>query len=92
MGGPDPASVIGVSCFIIAPPYRHHGIAGLLLDKVIADAAVRDAEWIEGYPHIDPDESDASHFRGSKRSFETRRFETVQDRDEDTAMRRPARE
>ena len=31
--GPDPASVIGVSCFIIAPPYRRHGLAARLLDR-----------------------------------------------------------
>ena len=47
--GPEPTSVIGVSCFIIAPPFRWHGIASALLDRVIADAA-RGAAWIEGYP------------------------------------------
>ena len=24
-GGPEPAAVIGVSCFVIAPPFRRHG-------------------------------------------------------------------
>jgi len=57
--GPDPASVIGVSCFIIAPPYRRHGLAARLLDKVIADAADRGAHWVEGYPHNDPQGDDA---------------------------------
>ena len=32
-GGPEPRSVIGVSCFIIAPPFQWHGVAS----------------WIEGY-------------------------------------------
>jgi GNAT superfamily N-acetyltransferase len=52
---PDPTAVIGVSCFIIAPPYRRHGIAATLLDGVIADAADRGARWIEGYPYNDPE-------------------------------------
>jgi GNAT superfamily N-acetyltransferase len=34
--GPEPRSVIGVSCFVIAPPFRRHGIASALLDRVMA--------------------------------------------------------
>ena len=30
--GPEPQSVIGVSCFLIAPPFRRHGVASALLD------------------------------------------------------------
>ncbi|MFZ4618252.1 MAG: hypothetical protein ACOYM2_18915, partial [Rectinemataceae bacterium] len=25
--GPEPSSVVGLSCFVIAPPYRRHGVA-----------------------------------------------------------------
>lgn len=39
--GPEPRSVIGVSCFVIAPPFRRHGVASALLDRVIADASSR---------------------------------------------------
>jgi len=39
--GPEPPSVIGVSCFVIAPPFRRHGMASALLDRVIADAPAR---------------------------------------------------
>ena len=54
--GPEPTSVIGVSCFVIAPPFRRHGIASALLGRVIADAAARGAgsaagsrlEWLPG--------------------------------------------
>jgi GNAT superfamily N-acetyltransferase len=62
--GPDPASVIGVSCFVVAPPYRRHGVAGRLLDRVIEDALDRGATWIEGYPANEPDGSDSGHYRG----------------------------
>jgi GNAT superfamily N-acetyltransferase len=88
--GPDPALVIGVSCFIIAPPYRRHGIAGMLLDKMIADAAERGARWIEGYPHHDPEDHDAGHFRGPRHLYDNRGFEPIERREHDTVMRRAA--
>ena len=87
--GPEPRTVIGVSCFVIAPPYRRHGVASALLDRVIADAAGRGAAWIEGYPHNKP-EGDARHFRGPRAMFEARGFVAVAGRERDTVMRRPA--
>jgi hypothetical protein len=33
-GGPEPRLVIGVSCFIIAPPFRRHGIATQAISAV----------------------------------------------------------
>ena len=59
--GPDSRSVIGVSCFVIAPPFRRHGIASALLDRVIADASARGASWIEAYPFNTPEQSDGGH-------------------------------
>lgn len=88
--GPDPASVIGVSCFIIAPPYRRHGLAATLLDRVIEDAADRGARWIEGYPYNAPDEGDPSHYRGPRQLYDNRGFEPVERREHDTVMRRSA--
>lgn len=88
--GPDPVSVIGVSCFIIAPPYRRHGIAAMLLDRVIADAAGRGAKWIEGYPRDTPEGTDAGYFRGPRQLYDTRGFEPVERREHDTVMRRAA--
>jgi GNAT superfamily N-acetyltransferase len=88
--GPDPSSVIGVSCFIIAPPYRRHGIAERLLDRVIADAVDRGADWIEGYPYDDPESGDPGHYRGPKHIYVSRGFEPVEQREDDTVMRRAA--
>lgn len=90
-GGPDPALVIGVSCFIVAPPYRRHGIAASLLDRVISDAEARGARWIEGYPIDQPEEDDAGHFRGPRSLYEARGFEPVETRERDTVMRRPVK-
>ena len=85
--GPDPGSVIGVSCFVIAPPFRRHGVASALLDRVIADAASRGALWIEGYPHNTPEATDAGHFRGALSMYEARGFEPIEERKRDTVMR-----
>jgi len=89
-GGPEPASVIGVSCFVVAPPFRRHGIASALLDRVIADAAARGASWIEAYPHNRPDQSDAAHFRGQSPC--TTRVDSCRSRCGSTipVLRRPA--
>lgn len=89
--GPDAKSVIGISCFVVAPPYRRHGIAGDLLDRVITDAPSRGASWIEAYPHDRPEPSDAGHFRGTRAMYERRGFVPVRARDRDTLMRRPVR-
>jgi GNAT superfamily N-acetyltransferase len=89
-GGPEPRDVIGVSCFVIAPPYRRHGVAASLLDRVVEDARARGASWIEGYPHNKPEPSDAGHFRGPRSMYEARGFQTVEVRERDTVMRRPA--
>ena len=86
--GPEPPSVIGVSCFVIAPPFRRHGIACALLDRVIADASARGASWIEGYPHNAPEASDAGHFRGPRSMYDARGFVPITVREHDTVVRR----
>lgn len=85
--GPESASIIGVSCFVIAPPYRRHGVASALLDRVIADAASRGALWIEGYPRNKPESKDEAHFRGPRSMYTKRGFQPVVVRERDTVMR-----
>lgn len=87
--GPDPGSVVGVSCFVVAPPYRRHGIASMLLERVIEDAARRGAHWVEGYPRNTPEEGDPGHFRGPRRLYDDRAFQPVEERERDTVMRLP---
>jgi hypothetical protein len=78
--------VIGVSCFVIAPPFRRHGIASALLDRVIADASGRGATWIEAYPLNKPEQSDAGHFRGPRSMYDARGFEPIKVREHDTVL------
>lgn len=87
--GPHADSVIGVSCFLIAPPYRRHGLAAMMLDRVIADAVDRGVAWVEGYPRKDPESSDAAHYRGPRHIYDERGFQPVEERDGYTVVRRP---
>jgi GNAT superfamily N-acetyltransferase len=89
--GPEPRTVIGVSCFVIAPPFRRHGVASALLDRVILDAADRGASWIEGYPHNQPKAGDAGHFRGARSMYEARGFAPIEVHEKYTVMRRAVR-
>jgi len=87
---PEPRSVVGIACFLIAPPFRRHGVASTLLDRVIADAPGRGATWIEAYPHTDPEATDAGHFRGTCSMYELRGFQPVELHRQFIVMRRRA--
>lgn len=87
--GPEPEAIVGVSCFVIAPPYRGHGVASALLDHVIADAADRGASWVEAYPRNEPDGSEGARFRGPRAMYDNRGFEPIQVREKDTVVRLP---
>lgn len=87
--GDNDAAVIGVSCFIIAPPYRRHGLAEQLLDRVIAEAPSRGATAIEAYPFLTVGDEAASNFRGPRSMYEKRGFEEVSRTDRHAVMRKP---
>jgi GNAT superfamily N-acetyltransferase len=86
-GTPDEESIVGVVCFVIAPPYRQHGLAGMLLDHVIAGAPERGAVAVEGYPFNSTDGDGSRNFRGARSMYEHRGFEPVEVRERDTVMR-----
>lgn len=88
--GPDPSDVVGVSCFVVAPPYRRHGVARRLLDRVIADAPARGAEWVEAYPRNQVVEGAPGHFRGPRGLYDSQGFTPVAIRQKDTVVRRRA--
>ncbi len=92
--GADPpdAAVAVVSCFVIAPPYRRHGLAARLLDRVIADAPGRGAGFVEAYPFKPREDdhtvsADAGEFRGPRHLFDERGFVVVGERDRDVVVR-----
>ena len=81
-------ATIGISCFIVAPPYRRHGLAATLLDRVISDAPERNAKWIEAYPFIEESGDDAGKFRGPRSLYDERGFTEVKARERDVVVRR----
>ena len=87
--GADPADadVVGISCFVIAPPYRRHGLAEKLLERVVADAPGRGVTHIEAYPPTEAREGDAANFRGPQSMYEAHGFEPVERRGRNTVMR-----
>ncbi len=46
----DDGEVCSVVCFIVAPPYRAHGLAGRMLEGAVDMARKRGFAFIEGYP------------------------------------------
>jgi GNAT superfamily N-acetyltransferase len=79
-------NTIGVACFAIAPPYRRHGLARGLLERVLADAVSRGASAVEAYPVNDA--TAGSGFRGQRSMYDAAAFTEVEIRHRDTVMRR----
>jgi GNAT superfamily N-acetyltransferase len=88
--GANPADgdVVGISCFVIAPPYRRHGLARQLLDRVVADAPARGVTFVEAYPPTEAREGDGANFRGPVSMYEDTGFEAIEQRGRNTVMRR----
>jgi GNAT superfamily N-acetyltransferase len=47
------AEVGTIACFVIAPPYRGHGLARRLLDAAVVGLAAEGVKAIEAYPNLD---------------------------------------
>src|SRR5688572_22052062 len=84
---PPDDDVVSIACFVIAPPYRRHGLAEALLRRVIADAPARGVSWVEAYPPTELRIDDAWNFRGPKVLFERHGFEAVGEDGLRTVMR-----
>jgi GNAT superfamily N-acetyltransferase len=72
--GADDDTTGMVACFVIAPPYRHHGVSRLLLERAVARFAERGLSTVEGHPSIDP-KSEASAYHGPLPLFLAAGFE-----------------
>jgi GNAT superfamily N-acetyltransferase len=76
-------TTVGIACFAIAPPYRGHGLAPQLLERVVADAAARGAAAVQAYPF---NEAAGSGFRGARSMYETHGFTQVALRQRDAVL------
>jgi GNAT superfamily N-acetyltransferase len=86
--GPSPDAVVSVSCFVIAPPYRRHGVAESLLEHVIDDATNRGAAWVEAYPKPEVAEGDAENFKGTESMYTSRGFVPIESHERYKVMRK----
>jgi GNAT superfamily N-acetyltransferase len=88
--GPADDAVIGVSCFLVGPPYRGHGLPEALLERVLADAAGRGADWVEAYPPAEERDEGPSGFLGRRALYERHGFTPVRpEGTRQTVLRRP---
>jgi len=58
----DDSGICSVVCFVIAPPYRQHGIAGRLLDAAIEQARFNGFTVMEAYPRRNPDNATHAYY------------------------------
>ncbi len=67
-----------LSCFVIAAPYRGHGIATQLLDRALERMRERGLRAAEAYP-ADTDDAPQSNYRGPLQMFVRAGFERYRD-------------
>ena len=82
------AGVGSISCFVIAAPYRGHGVATKLLDAAIERMKARGLRAVEAYPRRQEDRSAQAHYRGSLRMYEKAGFEPYRETERYFVMRK----
>ena len=87
-GSPDDDKVAAIVCFVVAPPYREHGVARRLLDATVERLTGEGVAAIEAYPVRDPAPA-ASAYVGTVPMYTRAGFEIVSDDDHGIVMRRP---
>lgn len=70
----DHDGVGSIACFVIAAPYRGHGVASRLLDAAVDRLRAKGVRWVEAYPSRQG-RSAQSHFRGPLSMFLRAGFE-----------------
>lgn len=77
-----------VACFVIAAPYRGHGVASKLLDAAIERLRARGLRAIEAYPSRGGDDSPQSNYRGPLEMYVRAGFEPYRELDKHVVMRK----
>jgi ribosomal protein S18 acetylase RimI-like enzyme/uncharacterized protein YndB with AHSA1/START domain len=71
----DHAGVGSIACFVIAAPYRGHGVATKLLAAAVERLKARGVRAVEAYPRRNEESSAQANYRGSLRMYEKAGFE-----------------
>jgi GNAT superfamily N-acetyltransferase len=74
----DDEGIVSIVCFVIAPPYRGHGVATRLLEGVITTFADRGFDRLEAYPVREAKDA-ARAFHGTLDLFQRFGFDVVSD-------------
>lgn len=77
-----------VACFVIASPYRGHGVASKLLDAAIERLRARGVREVEAYPLRASDDSAQSNYRGPLEMYLRAGFEPYRELERQIIMRK----
>jgi GNAT superfamily N-acetyltransferase len=83
---PDAEETGSIVCFVIAPPYRRHGLAQRLLDAAIEGFREQGLTVAEAYP-VRGVEDDAGSYRGPVSLYERAGFTPYRELERQTVMR-----
>ena len=87
LSAPDQEGVGSVACFVIASPYRGHGVAAKLLDAAITRLRDRGLRAVEGYPHRGAD-SAQTNYRGPLSMYLRAGFEPYRETERNLIVRK----
>jgi ribosomal protein S18 acetylase RimI-like enzyme/uncharacterized protein YndB with AHSA1/START domain len=84
----DQEGVGSVACFVIAAPYRGHGVASKLLDAAIERLLARGLRAVEAYPSRTGDDTPQGNYRGPLSLFLRAGFEPYRELDRHLVVRK----
>jgi ribosomal protein S18 acetylase RimI-like enzyme/uncharacterized protein YndB with AHSA1/START domain len=84
----DQEGVGSIACFVIAAPYRGHGVASRLLDAAIDRLRARGLRAVEAYPSRTGDGSPQANYRGPLSLFVRAGFEPYRELDRNLIVRK----
>jgi GNAT superfamily N-acetyltransferase len=85
---PDHQGVGSVACFVVAAPYRGHGVAARLLDTAIERLRARGLRAVEAYPTRTGDDTPQGNYRGPLSLYLQAGFEPYRELDRYTVVRK----
>jgi GNAT superfamily N-acetyltransferase/uncharacterized protein YndB with AHSA1/START domain len=77
-----------IACFVIAAPFRGHGVASKLLDAAIDRLRKRGVRAIEAYPSRGGDDSPQGNYRGPLEMYLRAGFEPYRELERNVVMRK----
>ncbi len=85
---PSQQGIGSIACFVIASPYRSHGVASKLLDVAIERLRARGVREIESYPRRPGDDTAQGNYRGPMEMYVRAGFEPHREIEHNVVMRK----